>query len=54
MQNLFECHAPLIGGAFLEEWLKRIPNFRINPEKPIKVHMNSVPGIDELHLIIDP
>jgi cytochrome P450 len=39
---------------FLEEWLKRIPNFRINPEKAIKVHMNSVPGIDELHLIIDP
>jgi cytochrome P450 len=39
---------------FLEEWLRRIPNFRINPEKPIKVHMNSVPGIDELHLIIDP
>jgi len=36
----------------LEEWLKRIPEFRLDPDKPIRVHMDSVPGIDEMHLLI--
>jgi cytochrome P450 len=36
----------------LEEWLQRIPDFRLDPDKPIRVHMDSVPGIDEMHLLI--
>ena len=36
----------------LEEWLPRIPDFCLDPQKPIKMHMNSVPGIDEMHLLI--
>jgi hypothetical protein len=36
----------------LEEWLRRIPDFRLDPDKPIRVHMDSVPGIDEMHLLI--
>lgn len=38
---------------FLEEWLNRIPDFRLDPDHDIHVHMNSVPGIDALNLIID-
>jgi len=38
---------------FLQEWLKRIPDFRLDPDFPVKVHMNSVPGIDALHLILE-
>lgn len=37
---------------FLEEWLKRIPDFSLDPDHDVVVHMNAVPGIDELHLII--
>ena len=36
----------------LEEWLPRIPEFRLDPDKPVRVHMGSVPGIDEMHLIL--
>lgn len=37
---------------FLEEWLKRIPDFHIDPDKEIVVTMNAVPSIEELHLIV--
>lgn len=37
---------------FLEEWLKRIPDFELDPDHDVEVHMNSVPGIEELHLTI--
>lgn len=36
----------------LEEWLPRIPDFRIDPDQPLRVHMGSVPGIDEMHFLI--
>lgn len=36
----------------LEEWLPRIPQFSLDPDKPVRVHMDSVPGIDEMHLLI--
>ncbi len=36
----------------LEEWLPRIPEFRLDPDKPFRIHMDSVPNIDEMHLII--
>lgn len=38
---------------FLEEWLKRIPDFHLDPDRDVRVHMNAVPGIDALHLIVD-
>ena len=38
---------------FLEEWVTRIPEFRLDPDKPFQAHMNFVPGLDELHLILD-
>ena len=37
---------------FLEEWLRRIPEFRLDPDSDIPVHMGPVPGIDKLALII--
>ncbi len=36
----------------LQEWLPRIPDFRLDPEKPVRIHMDSVPGIEEMHLLI--
>jgi len=36
----------------LEEWLARIPDFYLDPDKPMRAHMDSVPGIDEMHLLI--
>ncbi|HEY6870445.1 MAG TPA: cytochrome P450 [Novosphingobium sp.] len=37
----------------LEEWLPRIPDFRLDPARPVRIHMDSVPGIDEMHLLFD-
>ena len=38
---------------FFEEWLPRIPDFRLDPAHDIVVHMGSVPGIDRLHLVFE-
>jgi cytochrome P450 len=32
------------------EWLRRIPQFRVNPDKPVVYHAGLVWGVDELHL----
>jgi cytochrome P450 len=36
----------------LEEWLPRIPEFRLDPDRPVRIHMDSVPGIEEMHFLI--
>jgi cytochrome P450 len=38
---------------FLEEWLPRIPDFRLDPERPPKAQLGPVPGLDHLHLLWD-
>lgn len=35
---------------FLEEWLRRIPDFEIDPDKPLVLRSGMVNSIDELHL----
>lgn len=37
---------------FLEEWLTRIPDFHLDPDAPVTVHMGPVPGIDRLELVV--
>lgn len=37
-----------------EEWLKRIPDFRLDPNKPAKFHGGHVIGVDSLPLVWDP
>ena len=37
-----------------EEWLKRIPEFRLDPDRPAKFHGGHVIGCDSLHLLWDP
>ncbi|TWH87061.1 cytochrome P450 [Novosphingobium taihuense] len=39
--------------VFLEEWVKRIPDFRLDPERPPVSHMGSVNGVTSLHLVWD-
>ena len=36
--------------VFLEEFLTRVPEFRLDPDKQNVEHCGSVPGFDELHL----
>ena len=36
--------------AFLEEWIKRIPDFELDPGHTPKMHMGFVMGLDELYL----
>jgi cytochrome P450 len=38
---------------FLEEWLKHIPDFRLDPDCPPVSHSGSVNGVDHLHLVWD-
>ncbi|KMS61685.1 hypothetical protein V475_12850 [Sphingobium baderi LL03] len=37
-----------------EEWLKRMPEFRLDPDKPAKFHGGHVIGVDSLPLVWDP
>jgi cytochrome P450 len=39
--------------VFLEEWIARIPEFRIDPDHPPVSHMGSVNGVTQLHLCWD-
>ncbi|MDO7834800.1 cytochrome P450 [Sphingobium sp. HBC34] len=39
--------------VFLEEWMKRVPEFRIDPERRPVSHMGSVNGVSHLHLVWD-
>ncbi|WP_254514808.1 cytochrome P450 [Novosphingobium sp. G106] len=39
--------------VFLEEWLKLIPDFHVDPDGTVPIHMGSVPGIDRLDLILE-
>lgn len=34
----------------MEEWLTRVPPFRIKPDAPLRTHGGGVYGVDELHL----
>ena len=34
----------------LEEWIRRVPTFRIKKEAPLRTHGGGVYGVDELHL----
>jgi cytochrome P450 len=38
---------------FLEEWLRRIPDFRIDPEQQVQTRMGNVNGVRNLHLLWD-
>ncbi|MBG6120137.1 cytochrome P450 [Sphingobium sp. AEW010] len=38
---------------FLEEWLARIPDFRLDPDKPAATHAGSVNGVTTLNLLWD-
>ncbi|WP_340315838.1 cytochrome P450 [Rhizorhabdus argentea] len=38
---------------FLEEWLKRIPDFRLDPDRPPVSHSGPINGVDHLHLVWD-
>jgi cytochrome P450 len=40
-------------GIFLEEWLRVIPEFRLDPTYPVRTRMGGVNGIDLLHLSWD-
>ena len=40
--------------VFLREWLKVIPDFRLDPGRPPITHSGSVNGVDSLNLIWDP
>ncbi|WP_041391106.1 cytochrome P450 [Sphingobium chlorophenolicum] len=37
--------------VFLEEWLKALPDFRPDPERPPVTHSGSVNGVDSLNLV---
>ncbi|WP_052757406.1 cytochrome P450 [Sphingobium chungbukense] len=39
--------------VFLEEWLKAMPDFRLDPERPPVTHSGSVNGVDSLPLVWD-
>ncbi|MDF8335288.1 cytochrome P450 [Novosphingobium cyanobacteriorum] len=39
--------------VFLEEWMRRVPEFRIDPARPPVSHMGSVNGVSQLHLLWD-
>jgi cytochrome P450 len=39
--------------VFLEEWIARIPEFRLDPEQPPVSHMGAVNGVSQLHLVWD-
>jgi cytochrome P450 len=39
--------------VFLEEWLRLIPDFRLDPERPPTSHAGSVNGVNDLHLVWD-
>lgn len=39
--------------VFLEEWIQRIPEFRLDPARPPVSHMGSVNGVTQLHLLWD-
>lgn len=39
--------------VFLEEWLKALPDFRLDPERPSVTHSGSVNGVDSLNLVWD-
>ncbi|MEO5597061.1 MAG: cytochrome P450 [Novosphingobium sp.] len=39
--------------VLLEEWLARVPEFRLDPEKPPISHMGAVNGVSQLHLLWD-
>lgn len=38
---------------FLEEWMKRIPEFRVDPERPPKTYSGVVMGVSQLGLLWD-
>jgi cytochrome P450 len=37
--------------VFLEEFVRRIPEFRLDPRRPPTTHGGSVPGVNHLHLL---
>lgn len=39
--------------VFLEEWMRHIPEFRLDPAKPPISHMGAVNGVSQLHLLWD-
>jgi len=39
--------------VFLREWLKAMPEFRLDPARPPVTHAGSVNGVSSLHLIWD-
>lgn len=39
--------------VFLEEWLRLIPDFRLDPDRPPVSHAGPVSGLDHLHLVWD-
>jgi cytochrome P450 len=36
--------------VFFDEWLRRIPAFRIDPDRPVKMHAGHVIAIEHMHL----
>lgn len=39
--------------VFLEEWLRHIPDFSLDPERPPTSHAGAVNGVNHLHLVWD-
>jgi cytochrome P450 len=39
--------------VFLQEWLKALPHFRLDPDHPPITHSGAVNGMDSLHLVWD-
>lgn len=39
--------------VFLQEWLKALPDFRLDPDRPPVTHSGAVNGVNSLHLIWD-
>lgn len=39
--------------VFLHEWLKALPDFRLDPDHPAITHSGAVNGMDSLHLVWD-
>lgn len=39
--------------VFLQEWLKALPDFRLDPDHPPITHSGAVNGMDSLHLVWD-
>jgi cytochrome P450 len=39
--------------VFLREWLKAMPDFRLDPERPPVTHSGAVNGVNSLHLVWD-